>query len=648
MVGEVPPLSLTIGASILCLSLCALLDGLLFALGYRIYTKEFKLETKAVGIIYVMESIGTIVGGVIFTFILLKLLTSFQIASFLIIINFLFLLIFLNKRLKAMPLIKIILLVCFVICVLFLPWASDILHNKSIQKQWPDKNIIAYKNSLHSNLVITEKNKQYDIYSDGIPFLSLPQPDTFFVEEFVHIPMSLIDKPNNILFIGPCIGGPLKELLRYPINSITYTEPDPEIIRLIQKHIPSLISNEIKDPRLKINYVDAKRFINTTQERYDCIFINLSIPVSLETNRFYTHEFFLKLSKRLNKNGIVILHTWGSLTYLSKELKKLNSCVMKTLSGVFQDVRVIPGDFNLIIASKQIIPDFSSKAIVQNLNKNNISTQLLTSDYLNYRLSDQFKNWFNDSIKDTYPHSVKENYDLKPSGIIYGLNLYYAQFYPHLVKKLSTFKSFYIFLILGLGLFLFGIIVFTRKNEIHKIIPPIIISTGFISMSVQILLLFCFQIVLGVLYSLIAMLTAVFMGGVAWGAYVANKKIASLLLLKKIEILMFAFLGILMCIIYITSQYNMHHVVITMLFFFISGVNGYLVGRQFPLACNIYTESTGRTKNVAGKLYCLDLIGASIGAILISIILVPQIGIYPTIIFLTFFKLITLGKLKNI
>ena len=53
----------------------------------------------------------------------------------------------------------------------------------------------------------------------------------------------------------------------------------------------------------------------------------------------------------MNPDAILVLFLPGSLTYMSKELRDLNACILDTLKTVFPYVRVIPGDTNLYLAS---------------------------------------------------------------------------------------------------------------------------------------------------------------------------------------------------------------------------------------------------------------------------------------------------------
>ena len=63
-------------------------------------------------------------------------------------------------------------------------------------------------------------------------------------------------------------------------------------------------------------------------------------------------------------------------------------------------------------------------------------------------------------------------------------------------------------------------------------------------------------------------------------------------------------------------------------------IAGFIGGVQFPLANKICLEASGDVGKTTGFLYGLDLFGASIGGILVGLLLVPVIGIVGTCVLL--------------
>ena len=79
----------------------------------------------------------------------------------------------------------------------------------------------------------------------------------------------------------------------------------------------------------------------------------------------------------------------------------------------------------------------------------------------------------------------------------------------------------------------------------------------------------------------------------------------------------------------------------------LNGVAGLLVGLEFPLANALYLPATvplrrhreaSRTGETAGILYAADLVGACLGALAVSVALLPALGILETCAFLVVLK----------
>jgi spermidine synthase len=72
---------------------------------------------------------------------------------------------------------------------------------------------------------------------------------------------------------------------------------------------------------------------------------------------------------------------------------------------------------------------------------------------------------------------------------------------------------------------------------------------------------------------------------------------------------------------------------------FLNALAGFLVGAQFPLANKIWLGRRESQRGTAGVLYASDLAGAFLGAILVSVILIPVLGILATCVLAAMLKL---------
>ncbi len=76
----------------------------------------------------------------------------------------------------------------------------------------------------------------------------------------------------------------------------------------------------------------------------------------------------------------------------------------------------------------------------------------------------------------------------------------------------------------------------------------------------------------------------------------------------------------------------------------LTGAVGFLVGAQFPLAAKLMFEGVERT---TGALFAFDLIGASLGALLVGTFLIPLLGVVGTCCFLGVLKIGTAAGLRS-
>lgn len=631
--------------SSLALSILASCDGALFSLGFRLVSLNTAKNESSVAKIYVLESLGIIIGGVSFTFLLLSIFNSFEIASLILILNCLCCsLLFLedkNAFFKFCPWLF------FLGALIFYP-QSQALQKSTLKEQWKKKNIIAYENSVYGNIAVSKESGQFTIFYDGLAAISIPAPEAYFTEDFIHL--ALLTKPGaeKALFVGNAAGGLLREALKYPLKEVVNVELDPVFIKTIRSLKDPTTEKEIKDPRVRIVLLDGRSYIKSTKEKFDCIFVNAGLPTSLAINRYYTQEFFQEVKNTLTKDGIAIFKTWGSLSYLSEEVKKINASLLVTLEKVFAHVETIPGDgFNIFIASAKK-PNLDIGFMAKNWKTLQLKTSLINPGYLALRLQQSYREWFDDNLMNEIK-TAQVNRDLKPTGLYEGLSLYYSQFSKKLPKVFGVFKKAKThFLITGIILFLilwrFLLKLFFLKRATLSFT---VFTTGLFSMSAQIIVLFLFQSLLGYLFQWLAILTTSFMVGTSWGAYYVNRKLKVWGEFKKlgwVEIVLPTLTALFIFgTVSVFSNRMAPEASSKWLFSLVSICAGFLVGFEIPLIFDLYIKMLGspdaKSQQTAGKLYCFDLIGACFGAIITPLILIPNCGILPATLILLLMKI---------
>ncbi len=612
----------------------AFCHGALFNCGTKIIS--------SLGRMYAWETIGTIAGGLIITYIFLpyfnSFLTVFIIGSAGLVSCFL-----LWRQLTKVLRATLFVLCCLVI-LLFFGGGIDSFQRNSIARQWQKENVISYRNSLYGNIVVTRQPGQLTFFYNGAPIIVSPHPDVTFVEEFGNLPLLFHPNPKNALIISAGAGGLINEMLKHPGLRIDYTELDPMIIKAVQDNPDELTAKELRSQRVNIIKTDGIFFLRNGRSQYDVIFIGVSRISDLTENRFFTQEFFSLAKEHLNPGGILALRLAGSLVYLSQDLKDVNASVLNSLTISYPFVRVIPGDYNMFFASaNRDILQASPSLIAERASARGITTNLLVLTYLQYRLDPGKVIWFYKSLAGA---TKRLNQNLRPYAVYNTLVLWNKQFSPRSAGFLDSLEMVGILqvaiAILALTFILF-LILRKLKQRVKLALSLSIFTTGFFGMLITLMLTFSFQVFTGYLYHKIGLLVSIFMAGSALGSIFITKKAHAT---KHAEVL---FIGLelavvnftLLCagIIYLMAQHALLGFPIFSALFFISGL---LLGLEFPLAGKIYLGEKAKLGEACGALYGADLLGGWLAGIAAGVFFLPILGIFATCLVVALLKLSSL------
>jgi len=643
--GEAIGLSAIFCSSFIIILPISFCHGGLFSASCKIYSLNVRETARSIGKVYSWETLGTILGGVILTYLFIPYLTSFEIAFIISLAN-LIICLFLY-RYKPGKIIKYIVLASIVLTFyLILGGGLRIIERDSINKQWRNSKVLDYRNSIYGNIAVTKQMEQYTFFYNGIPVITAPYPDKQFVEDFGHLPLLFHSKPQEILVISSGAGGLINEILKHPVRKVDYAEIDPLIINVLRKYPTRLTESELENKRVNIINLDGRFFLRTNQQAYDIILIGLSNQSDLSTNRLFTREFFYLVKKRLKPEGIFAFWLPGSLTYLSAELKDLNASIFNGLKEVFDYTRIIPGDYNIFLASQsKSLLDVTPSLIQQRKLEQNIEADTLPPSYVEYRLSKYWLDWFTQSSTGA---TGKINQDLKPVAVFETLILWNKKFSANIAHILKFFENLnlkiaftFIFLITLLIFY-----VFYRSQSKKPFITYSIATTGFFGMLINLILIFSFQVFYGYLYHRLGLLISIFMAGTALGSIFITNKIDriknELGLFIGFEALIIIFTYIMALII---TGLHLSMDFASLIFIALFFISGMLMGLEFPLASKIYMGKKANIGETVGILYSADLIGGWVAGIFGGIILLPVLGLFNTCMLIVMFKLSSLALL---
>jgi spermidine synthase len=654
--GEGMGLVPTFYSAFLVLLPLGLVDGAMFTFGCRAYARE----VPAIGHVYVLEAVGGIIGGLVFTYLFIPHLHSIQVILILAALNLASAasLLVLSPKFKVINLrtVLVIVLLAASLYLLLSPQANAI-HRWVVGQQWRGYDLVYYGNSIYGNVAAIQQEEQYTFFANGVPILTAPVPDITSVEELAHLPMLFVPQPRKVLVVSGGVGGVLNEILKYPVETVDYAELDPLLIEAVQRFPTSLTVGELGDPRVNIQHVDGRLLVrelaakSDSLERYDLVIVNLSYPLTLQLNRFYTVEFFRLVREILTEEGVVALPSPGTLTYMSPGMRNLNATIYETLRQVFPHTHVIPGDTNLWLASPEApLEAVSLETLVRRWEDRALPTSLMTDFHVRLRLDERWLAWFWDSMEKG--GEVAVNQDLRPSGLLYGLFYWNELFSPGFTGYFEFLERISLPL---LGAILIGLtlvlVVIRRLSRWVKIghwslssVPVVIITTGFAGMAFDLLVIFAFQAFYGYVYQQIGLLVTAFMAGLSLGGLVMTRRVEQVeegkpLLLRlegAIAACWFLF-PVALTILYAQAGRPGVSAAVGPILLALNALAGFLIGMEFPLASKMYRRTS--VSETAGILYASDLLGAFLGSLLVSVMLLPGLGVLETCLLVGILKL---------
>jgi len=578
---------------IILLPFC-LLSGFLFT---WLATKlSINMKANVIEKAYAFESIGSIIGGGLFSFVLVYFLTTYQVLGILLSVNILTgLVLAFRLRFNIYKVILLVLSLSFII--VFFITDFDSFSKKALFR---NQELIFLKDTPYGNLAITRSGDQLNFYENNI--LLFNTYNTIANEEAVHYAMVQHRDPKSVLLISGGISGITDEILKYNVARIDYIELNPLIFRIGKQFTESL-----EDKRINAIETDARLFLKKTTNKYDIVLINLPEPSTAQINRYYTIEFFRLLKKRLNRNAIISLGLPSTANYISKEAARVNSVIYTTIKQVFREILVIPGEKNFFIISDNPLSINIGKLIEDK----GIDNVYVNRYYLDDNLLKQRSNYILTNIS----HDVKINKDFRPVSYFNQLLFWISQFNFNLN----------VFLIISTIILFAVALLISRLNPVNLGI----FAAGFTASSVEVMLIISFQIIYGYVYQTLGIIITIFMAGLATGALL-RKKFFPAPKNKHYYILQFSlaiYSIILPFIIVFTESLSTFPNLVHIIFFILTFVISLVVGFLFAIATLIQKEAISE---ISAKVYSVDLLGAALGALIISILLIPLIGIVYT------------------
>ena len=354
----------------------------------------------------------------------------------------------------------------------------------------------------------------------------------------------------------------------------------------------------------------------------DLLLLAAGAPVTAQNNRLFTLGFFRLVKSRLSRGGVLAVELPYSPGHVSADRTALAGSVSRTLSEVFEGCKVALTQYGgsiLLLAS----PDSGVTDTQPQPSAGNAASVFPPVDY-DYSFNSYRTRQASRALREG---AWRLNTVTEPACYQHAVSLSQRRFGPPEVLEWVWELRFNSWLVLlGAVGAVFLVLVMARGGQFGPY--SCALGGGFCAMVSQVMVIYLFQSAHGVLYSHIGLVAAAFMLGALGGSRLCRERRAPLLAFC-ILIVLSLFAGALPCLL---GAFEAAGLMFSRYFVFpaASAAAGALIGALFPSCSNLVPDKSG------GRVYAADLAGASGGALVAGLVLIPSLNLHTTALLTAF------------
>lgn len=647
-----------LGELFLALLLITLPTGLAMGLTFPLACKALELHSADadhralrrtvanVSWLYIFAAMGALSGGVLFTFAMVEGLGVWRslglTATLLAVISAL---LGGSRWWGRLPQLVLLLLGLAMAATPLGGWLQDQAERIRFLVLQPGLELLDTQETRYGHVAVAQHGKQTSIVTDGRISESYPAPHE--VQQEAAYLYAQAAGSRRLLLFGGLTGGLAEELLRYPVEEVAVVEQDRRAFEMLLPHLMESTRQAIQDPRLKLHFMDGRRFTNRLQagDGYDLVLVMAADPSSAHSNRYFTLEFYQRLSEAMAPDGVLCTAVSSASNYLGREVKSYSGSVFSTLSAVFPGVAIMPGDDHLYCASRaedRVTEDpavLESRYLDTQLDEHRVPSQafytLLPAGRIAF-IREQLGTQTGELNTDVQPVTYYFNMILwgkfSASEIVTWLEVLRGMgYWPYLVPLLV-----FVLLLMLRG----SMEGFPRSRLKRHAATLTLVLLGMVAMAVQLTILFAYQAHVGFIFSRVALLNGLFMTGLALGAgalgqWLSRGRHPDLALAVLMALVAAA---ITQLPVFIASVSGMDAGQQEVIYLALSAGAGLLTGTGFPLGVHQAHADTGEVLRTSGIAEAADDLGGALGGLVTGALLVPILGIKGTSYLLALFS----------
>ncbi len=178
----------------------------------------------------------------------------------------------------------------------------------------------------------------------------------FYHENLVHPAAIAHSAPRNVLIIGGGDGGSSEEVLKHPsIERVVMIELDEGVIDIAKKYFSAVHRDVFTNPRLDVRIYDGAAFVNSTSDRFDLIYLDLTDPIG-PSEALYTQDFYHTCKRALCAGGALVLHIGSAFSHPERVAGTVTNlrAVFQLVAPYFVHVPIYGAAWGFAVASDAI------------------------------------------------------------------------------------------------------------------------------------------------------------------------------------------------------------------------------------------------------------------------------------------------------
>ncbi|MGE5125644.1 MAG: hypothetical protein ACM3PV_05095 [Betaproteobacteria bacterium] len=633
--GELPGAGLTLALALVTLAPAGAAVGGAFTVLATAASATWR-PGEAVARLYVVESIGSLAGGVIVTLLAGRMLP-------------LLLALILGAGAAGLALAgtragRRQLAVAAAVCVAGLPAARPL-------DRWSEAvrfaatagglTLQGVADTPYQHLA-TGGDDVHHLYASGQYVASFPDP--YSAEGLGHLLALLAPVPRRVLLLGGIERGLVPVLLRHPVASLTLLEPDPGALAFLEPHLPAADRAALGDARVLVVTGDPRQWLRRSLEPFDLVVLLGPDPATLWRARLATVEFFRLVASRLGRDGVLVTSLPSAPTVLTGETEALAGALVRTLREAFPVVRATPGPDALAVAGRNaaavtLDPEvLSARWRERGISSPSFDAALLPALLPPERVAQQ------EAALAAAAERAPLSRDDRPASFLHAL----ARRQQVLAGGLGRLMS----LALGMPPIALALLAFLPSalaawrmraagaaGSARTAATHAVAVTGAAGLGWSLILLFSFQTHAGALYGLLGALVAVFMAGLAIGGRLAPHALlvepidvdqlpAATRMLRvwlSAAVVFSASLPLTLAAAARASRESTIAAFAAHAALLLAA--GLVTGGLFPLAVEVRLASGERVAEAAGRIEAADHLGAALAALSGAVLFLPLLGL---------------------